>query len=157
MFSEEHLCGTLWSRGHINVTDTVSGWVMGVKSDSEIEINTLILSVNKEFSKKIIIMICVFTFLTTLFKILSPFCMKILQKWVTFLTHVIGGNRTSATRGGRLAWLDIHSYYHPFISVTARRSVDTCDDKVVSEYEEGWTEWGLDSAIRHQLSLVPRA
>ena len=24
----------------------------------------------------------------------------------------------------------------PFMSVTARRSVDTCDDKVVSEYEE---------------------
>ena len=26
--------------------------------------------------------------------------------------------------------------YHPFMSVTAHRSVDTCDDKVVSEYEE---------------------
>ena len=25
---------------------------------------------------------------------------------------------------------------HPFMSVTARRSLDTCDDKVVSEYEE---------------------
>ena len=34
------------------------------------------------------------------------------------------------------------------ISVSARRSVDLDDDKVVSEYEEDWPEGGIGSAIR---------
>ena len=35
-----------------------------------------------------------------------------------------------------------------FLSVSARRSVELDDDKVVSEYEEDWPEGGIGSAIR---------
>ena len=35
-----------------------------------------------------------------------------------------------------------------FLSVSARRSVELDDDKVVSEYEEDWPERGIGSAIR---------
>ena len=39
-----------------------------------------------------------------------------------------------------------------FLSVSARRSVELDDDKVVSEYEEDWPEGGLGSAIRDSYS-----
>ena len=35
-----------------------------------------------------------------------------------------------------------------FLSVSARRSAELDDDKVVSEYEEDWPEGGISSAIR---------
>ena len=40
------------------------------------------------------------------------------------------------------------------LSVSARRSVELDDDKVVSEYEEDWPEGGIGSAIRVRAKLT---
>ena len=41
-----------------------------------------------------------------------------------------------ATNGNENGGQPASASVHPFMSVTARRSVDTYEDKVVSEYEE---------------------